>query len=301
MTATPLDPTAADLPETGPVILAGAETFEMTSRAGAGYRIFISTPIAPPPEGGYPVIYLLDANADFALLSESLRRINRRPRYTNVDPAVVVGIGYPGTADFEQARRMLDFTSGPSVDPDVKADAPHGGHADFLAFIEDDLKPLVARMRTIDPDRQILFGHSLGGGFTLELLAERPELFHAWVAVSPSIWWHRDRMLERYTEREVEPASRLPANGLRVMLMSGRLEEDIADWHATNPNREIFKVRKERRRMCSNAKDVAAAVARAYPSAEVRIELLDGEDHATVVPPAISRALRFVLAPVAAE
>ncbi|CDD70721.1 putative uncharacterized protein [Sutterella sp. CAG:397] len=32
-------------------------------------------------------------------------------------------------------------------------------------------------------------GHSFGGLFALHTMAERPELFDAWVAADPSLWW----------------------------------------------------------------------------------------------------------------
>ncbi|MEI2384844.1 alpha/beta hydrolase-fold protein [Breoghania sp. JC706] len=296
-----MEAAAESLPQTKPVTVEGAETFDVTASAtGAPYRVFLSTPTAPAPEGGYPIIYLLDANADFAMLCESMRRVNQRVRYTNIDPAVIVGIGYPGTADFEVNRRMLDFTSGPSTDPDVRAEVPVGGADAFAAFIEDDLKPLIARMRAINPARQILFGHSLGGGFALELLAGRPELFHGWIAVSPSLWWNRETLLEKYAARKAAPAARLPEAGLRVMLLAGRLEEDIAPWHLAHPDREIFRTRKLRRRMCHNPSEVVPVIADTYPQAEVSLTLLEGEDHATVLAPAISKAFRFVLRPVVA-
>ncbi|PTW59374.1 hypothetical protein C8N35_10787 [Breoghania corrubedonensis] len=297
-----VDAEARTLPETSPVLVAGAETFDIEASAtGAPYRIFLSTPAAPAPRGGYPVIYLLDANADFALLSETMRRVNQRVSYTNIDPAVIVGIGYPGTSDFEPNRRMLDFTSGPSIDPDVRPDAPFGGAEAFLAFIEADLKPLIARMRAINTTRQILFGHSLGGGFALELLAERPDLFHGWIAVSPSLWWNKDRLLEKYAARKAAPAATLPEAGLRVIVLAGRLEEDIAPWHLTHPDREIFKTRKRRRRMCNNPSELAPVIGDTYPNADVALTIFDGEDHATVLAPAISKAFRFALKPVKAE
>lgn len=52
----------------------GTLTWSMQSdETGREYRIFIAEPMGPPPEGGYPVLYSLDANATFGTLAEAIR------------------------------------------------------------------------------------------------------------------------------------------------------------------------------------------------------------------------------------
>lgn len=36
---------------------------------------------------------------------------------------------------------------------------------------------------------RILVGHSRGGLFAVDTFVEQPELFNAYVAISPSLWW----------------------------------------------------------------------------------------------------------------
>ena len=61
----------------------GTVTWSMQSDVtGREYRIFIAEPMGPPPEGGYPVLYSLDANATFGTLAEAIRLQSRPPRHS---------------------------------------------------------------------------------------------------------------------------------------------------------------------------------------------------------------------------
>lgn len=67
--------------------------------------------------------------------------------------------------------------------------AANRGAEQFLAFIEEELKPLIEREVPIDRTRQTLFGHSLGGWLVLYTLFTRSRAFQYYAAGSPSIWW----------------------------------------------------------------------------------------------------------------
>lgn len=95
---------AAD-PAPTPVVLPGAEQFDVKSKAGREYRIFLAAPAGKAPAAGYPVIYLPDANGDFPILLSAVRRQAR-----GGGGAVVVGIGYPGEAKAFGERRTFDLT-----------------------------------------------------------------------------------------------------------------------------------------------------------------------------------------------
>lgn len=78
------------------VALPGTERRVLHARATRReYHIMISRPVGKPPSpSGYPVIYLLDANAAFGTMAEAVGLRSRRPEVTGVVPSVVVGIGY---------------------------------------------------------------------------------------------------------------------------------------------------------------------------------------------------------------
>src|SRR3546814_4521252 len=79
----------------------------MTSAAGRTYRILISRPAGEAPEGGYPILYILDGNAMFAGFAEARRIQGFGDR--DLDKMIVVGIGHPGEQVYDP-RRMEDFT-----------------------------------------------------------------------------------------------------------------------------------------------------------------------------------------------
>ena len=67
-------------------------THHVRSRRGRDYRLWLAWPQQPPPSAGYPVIYVLDANATFGTFVEAIRMRAHRPDATGVGPAIVAGI-----------------------------------------------------------------------------------------------------------------------------------------------------------------------------------------------------------------
>lgn len=171
------------------------EVWDIRSDEGVTYRIFVSRPEGTPPPAGYPVLFVLDANAMFAGFAEA-RRIHSGFAEGR-DKMIVVGIGYPIDKPYAD-RRMEDFTAPfrstklATLYKDYKA----GGREAFLGFITERLAPEIDRRYDADPDRQSLYGHSLGGLFALYALYEKPEYFHAVIAASPSIWWDDQAILD---------------------------------------------------------------------------------------------------------
>ncbi|WP_278362020.1 alpha/beta hydrolase [Stutzerimonas kunmingensis] len=152
-----------------------------SQRTGKDYRIFVSEPRHAPPPGGYPVLYVLDGNALFPGLAIQAQALEDRPDPNLRDSVLVVGIGYPGEALYDFKARAEDYT--PKADDRQRLPGreppPSGGADDFLAFIEDELKPQIAQRYPVDARRQTLFGHSYGGLFTLYTLFTKPQAFRA--------------------------------------------------------------------------------------------------------------------------
>lgn len=178
--------------EKQPFCIPGAKQWKMKSRGGRDYRIMLWKPDGPAPEGGFPVIYLLDANACFGAMAEAVRMHARGPH--RLEASAVVGIGYETDQPFDTEARFYDFTIHADHEelPQRPIDVPWpqtGGAEQFLAFIEEELKPLIEREVPINRTRQTLFGHSLGGWLVLYTLFTRSRAFQYYAAGSPSIWW----------------------------------------------------------------------------------------------------------------
>lgn len=276
-------PPAADDPEALPVVIPGACAFDLPAGNGGRYRIMVAVPPGPPPPDGFPTLYLLDGNAVFGGAVEALRIQAPRGAVTGVAPGVLVGIGYAVDGPFDRRRRTFDYT--PPADPAVLGERPDGGTwtetggADaFLAVLEQEIKPLVARHAPVDPARQALFGHSLGGLCALHALLTRPAAFARIVAVSPSLWWNGGALL-----RAAE-ARRGAADMPRALIAVGGEEEP-----PETPGEDPHAARRRAHRLVTNARLFAGCL----PAATFRI--LEGENHGSALHAALGPALRFAL------
>lgn len=256
--------------------------------AGTGrrYRVFVSVPSSPPPATGYPVLYVLDGNAMFPVAAFLSRSVASRSHVTGQVAPLVVGIGYPGEADFDVASRQRDYTPGAGK-PD--ASATEGGADLLLDVIEKDLKPLIASRHRVDPARQALFGHSFGGLFVLHALFTRPAGFSTYLASSPSIWWRDRLVLGELDEKARSGAGPAP----RLQISVGALEDQLPGGRQTPEMRAM----RASRPMVSEARGLAARLQGAPAwSGRVAYLELEGEDHGTAWLPAMTRGLRFFLA-----
>jgi predicted alpha/beta superfamily hydrolase len=274
-------PCVAEFP---PVTLPGTEEHVLQAPAGE-YRLWLSMPAVPPPPEGFPLLVLLDANASFATLTQIARQGALRAGATGIGAAVVAGIAYPGDAPYHRARRGLDYTPGPPATEAVPY--PTGGRDAFLRFLRGPAMARVADRAPVDAGRRVLIGHSLAGFFALDVLAHDPGAFSDHVAISPSVWWNRARL--------ENGLSRLswPARAPRVALGVGEWEQGLTPWEAASPDAARTAERRGRRAMVDGARQMAERVA--ATGAETRFWCFPEENHGSVLPVALGRALRFVL------
>ncbi|WP_437879904.1 alpha/beta hydrolase [Pseudomonas sp. LRF_L74] len=207
-----------------PVTLDGTEQWTMKSAEGREYRIMVSLPEGDVPyTGGYPVIYLLDANAYFPAFHAAKRAQDR------LKGAILVGIGYPSDTPLDFERRAFDLS--PPQPPERNTPA-QGGQELFLDFIEKRLMPEVNARFKVDQDQRSLVGHSFGGMFGVYTLFTRPALFQHVIAVSPSLWWH-DRYLmapERaFTQRAHAGKLDLTHSSLTLLIGDREMPQEIQD------------------------------------------------------------------------
>ena len=126
----------------------------------------------------YPVLYLLDGQRNFAHTAGTLDLLVQSGMAQEM---IIVGI--------LNTERTRDFT--PTYDESYNEWGISGGADNFLDFLEKELKPYVtSNYRT--NNYAILAGHSLSALFTVYALHERPDIFQAYFAFSPSLWWHEE-------------------------------------------------------------------------------------------------------------
>jgi uncharacterized protein len=274
----------------------------LKSAEGLTYTIFLSVPEGPPPAAGFPVLYVLDANAWFGLAAEMTRLYELEG-----GPAIVVGVGYDVDTLYDPPRRAHDFTLGPPpvVQPPYHT-AAFGGADAFLRFLRADLRDDLARSYPIDLQRQALFGHSLGGYFALYALFTQPDSFAVITAASPAIWWDPKRLADAersFIGRRSARPSVLVAVGAQEQKLGPEDRRLFEKLYTARPamfgGKTLPAVLAEtqaglaKNRMVDNARELAKRLQKARVAA--RFVLFEGENHRSEVAPALGRTLRLAL------
>lgn len=132
-------------------------------------------------ESTYPVLYVLDAESPEGW-TQAVRTVTETVREGSIPEMIVVGI--------HNTIRNRDMI------PAVVAHRPgSGGSEEFLRFIGEELLPHIdAEFRT--DGRNILYGGSNAGLFTVYAMLSRPEAFVGAIAGSPMIGHCSDYMYQ---------------------------------------------------------------------------------------------------------
>lgn len=281
--------------------------FTLTSEAGRSYLIFVSAPEGPAPAGGYPVIYVLDGHGWFGPALD----IARMRENSRLDPAIIVGVGYPSRRFFDPAR-SYDFTPPGMADERFEPDSL-GGADKFLDFLTGTLKPRIAASYAVNPEREVLFGHSLGGLFALYVLFNRPGAFDTYLAASPSMGFG-GRWIEKAAERYRPPTGARP----NLLVTMGQFEsqqvedlpraqmEDFRRWYEAHPEARPGLTADEAVAETFPPPDPsfdrvegARALTRRLADAGVRAVFaeFEGEEHSSAAISALNRGVPFALRP----
>ena len=156
---------------------------------GEDRQLFIAKPAGyDAAKDRYPVLYLLDAETHFRYASgivEFLASADRIPEM------IVVGI-----ASGSREQRTCDLTPMSTAEMDQRFTPGHGGAANFLSFLTQELMPMIDKSYRTRSYR-ILVGHSYGGLFASYALAEKPTAFQAYLAIDPSLSWNNGTVSTR--------------------------------------------------------------------------------------------------------
>jgi predicted alpha/beta superfamily hydrolase len=166
-------------PEPTPIVI--GQSYALPSATYGGTReINVWLPPGYAESGKtYPVLYLLDGGQaqDFHHIS-GLAQLGTIVGTTR--DVIVVGV-----ASVDRRNELAL----PTEDPELIARYPtQGQSARFRDFLWKEVQPFVeGRFRT--NGETALMGESLAGLFVVETFLKEPQLFDAYVAVSPSLWW----------------------------------------------------------------------------------------------------------------
>ncbi|MBL0310784.1 MAG: alpha/beta hydrolase [Bacteroidetes bacterium] len=131
-------------------------------------------------KGRYPVIYLLDGDANFnnvVSITEFISNAGLCP------PMIVVGILHPA--------RMTDLTFG----TDKETPGIVGNGEKFMLYVEKELMPYIESNYPAAPYK-IFIGHSVGGLTVVNTLIHHPNLFNSYVSLDGALWWNDHQIVK---------------------------------------------------------------------------------------------------------
>ncbi len=275
-------------------ILASEVRMIESKHTGRQYRITISLPYAysKSPDAGWPfddtparwpVVYLLNANWYFGLVTDMVRITAWCGSTTD---AIVVGIGYPEDEDpiesfkIAYSRRSPDLTPVRSVEVEEtlanrsNCPSPTGDASNFLQFIKNELIPTIDQDYRTDPSKRVLVGQSTGGLFATLAMFEQPDLFDTYIAGAPALAYG-DRFAFKHEEAFAKEHQSLPA---RLYIYVGELEESADNTTLTDAIRFA-----------------AILESRNYQGLTLVKQVVANHNHCEVVAPGFQGGLKFAL------
>jgi len=216
-------------------------------------------------ENRYPVLYLLDGLAYFdATIGIAHHLGSYNAGVQRIPDLIVVAI--------QNTKRSRDMT------PTRIAEGPYssgsGGAASFRGFLESELIPAVdKRFRT--SGERVLVGHSLAGLFVLDTFLEKPNLFDAYIASDPSLWWDDKLLARKLSARRDTP----PGTSVRVFIAQANTPDSKPGEHDAHK---------------AGIAGFRAALENAKSSARRSYRYFEDETHFSVPLQAIYRGLQLV-------
>ena len=206
---------------TTPVSIDNSEQFSIySSNTEQEYKIYVHLPGSyARSDKIYPVVYDLDADIGFSMISEMSTLLAFRNEMPEV---IIVGVAYGAYPGQEGNNRRRDFTPTP-----IESITSSGGAENFFKFIRDELIPLIDSKYRTNPEDKSILGFALSGLFSLYVLFNHPGLFSRYLIASPSIWWDEGVTFE-YEKQYSEEHTDLQA---RIFISVGDAEETVESWN----------------------------------------------------------------------
>jgi predicted alpha/beta superfamily hydrolase len=275
-----------------PYVLNDTDVQPMHARSlGRDYEIAVALPASyTTSTRSYPVLFVTDADYSFPVTRSIAQRLHK---HAGLEEVIVIGLSY-AKGDTPVYSRRRDYT--PTVPRSLAsrpqayaADMPgrkpaFGGAAAYGAFLVSDVFPLVATRYRAVMRRKIFAGHSYGSLLGLQILLSHPDTFDHYILGSPSLWYDRGVLFD--DEAAYAKTHRtLPAS---VYFGIGGLER-------LAPGKKRLRS-EESADMVADLREFDAALhAHRYAGLTTRLEVFDGEDHASVFPLVLTHGLRAYL------
>lgn len=219
----------------------------------------------------YPVLYLLDSHYNFkhAVGTVEYLYLNRL-----IPQMIIVGI--------RNTNRNRDL-SPPSPELSQKEKdrmGATGAAHNFMAFIEKELMPHIMENYKA-ASYEVIVGHSRGGLFNIYTFLKNPDLFDAYLTISPSLWYPN-----KTVSRDFEDAFRDPSD------LSASFYMSLANENKGTMRGDVLKLSGKFHNYMN-----------AYPEADLRFkyEPMPEESHGSIGLPSIYHGLKFIFEPTRYE
>jgi predicted alpha/beta superfamily hydrolase len=187
-------------------------------------QIYINVPKIDSKEVNkrLPVLYLLDGENHFHILSAYVEYLRH---WQVIPPIIVVGIvSVDRVKDLTPTNSLINFDG--QVDSKYKTS---GGNEQFLDFIQHELMPYMEANYKTSPFK-VFAGHSFGGLTAINCMLTHPDMFDAYIAISPSLWFGNKYVL-RLAEQKLP---KLPMRGKKLFYSvgneGGTFRNDLLDF-----------------------------------------------------------------------
>ena len=242
------------------------------------YQLWVAMPMGYRADASqpYPLVVCCDAPWTFGTAVDTTRILSmsrETPR------CVVAGIAHDTTDTREMLDlRAVDYTVTPAEAPPmtgIRAPAAETGQAEpFRQWLAGDVMPLLYDRYHVGEPTYV--GHSFTALFGLHVLFNAPDMFARYLLASPSVWWDREEQGDGVMFRlEAEHAAAGGDPAVKVFMSMGEHETD--EYSPQARFHDQFS-------------------ARGYRNIDLTWHVFPGENHNTVVGPAVSRGLRALYA-----
>jgi len=234
------------------------------------YELYIQVPKSYlDTKKNYPLIIVNDTSFAFPITNGAMSLMGGAV----VEEAIVVGISY-SKGDDRMLSRTRDYTPTHSPVDSSGSSSPSrlaSGHAkEYVDFIESQVIPLLQKNYRVDSKKKVFVGHSYGGLLGTYILFKKPHLFTDYIIGSPSLGYD-NRIMFKVEKAFSTSHSSLPVN---VAMFVGSLEGQMVP--------DLLAMEKQLR-------------SRNYKGLNLRVEVMQGENHHSVFPGLLSKGLMATL------
>ncbi len=151
-------------------------------------------------EQRFPVVYLLDGAAHFYSMVGMMHQLSSVNGNTLCPKMIIVGI--PNT---DRTRDLTPTFVKNAIYLEAEQTKNSGGGEAFTEFLRTELMPYIDQHYPTAPYR-LLVGHSFGGLLAMHILLNHKDLFNGYLAIDPSLWWDREKLVKDFREVAEEGA-----------------------------------------------------------------------------------------------